>query len=519
MGAVKRLLHTTRVVRARKRGLELDPAYKMTCGLEIHTQLKTRHKLFSLSQNRFDSTPNSNISYFDCGLPGTIPKLNPEALLLSLKAAVAMNCEVATLSSFDRKHYFYPDQPLGYQITQQFRPIAKEGEIILRRDLDSISDEYKRIRIKQIQLEQDTGKTLYDSFDGVIRIDLNRANIPLIEVVTEPDFGSLIEIKAFVKKYQTLVRYLNICSGDMENGAIRVDVNISINGGNRVEIKNLGSTSEIQAALESEYERQVALLKEGGTVEQETRGLRGDDTIRLRSKEDALDYRYFPDSELPLIRLDPSISFQIQNTIPDLPDDMILKLSAAPYNLELRHAKFLVQHQQILDYYMKLFDIVVSQHGKEVKYVNNWLIHEYLGAFNKLNIVMDLTLIPPEALGNIVTLVAEKEISTASAKQLVLNILSNPSDIGTSITDLIEKYDLGQIKGVSSDEIDNAVAELCSCIADENPDVIKKIRKGKKKAIKHLIGLAMKESQGKVDSTLIENHLLAIINDHNNNGE
>lgn len=512
MLAIKRQIHSSRVILGRK--FKTDPNYKLKCGLEIHTQLKTKYKLFSLSSTTFNSEPNTRVSYFDCGLPGTLPKLNPEALLLALKTAVALNSDVQSFSSFDRKHYFYPDQPQGYQITQRYHPIAKNGYLELTNKFDDIDESLKTINIEQIQIEQDTGKTTYDKFDKLIKVDLNRSNIPLIELVTKPDFENLPQIRAFVKKYQTLVRHLDICTGDLETGAIRIDLNVSINGGERVEIKNLGSTSELTSALKFEYLRQVKSAKENIPIVQETRGWNGNETVRLRSKEDAVEYRYVPDSELPFINLDPGISKDIASTLPDFPEAIITNLISEPYNLEMKHAKFFIDNKDILDYYQKLFDIVVIRYRKDYKLVNNWLVHELIGAFSKANEPLNLSLIPPENLGELIIMVSEDNITATSAKLLLSRLVKSPEDKDLSIIELIEKYDLGNITDITQDDLADAVEEVCAEIIENNPDVIEKILSGKSKSINYLIGLAMKETSGKVNSKVIEEKFKYLINGH-----
>lgn len=506
----KRCIHSSGKLLAKN--FKPDSNYKLKCGLEIHTQLKTKYKLFSLSLTSFNSAPNSKVSYFDCGLPGTLPKLNPEALYLALKTAVALNCEVQSLSIFDRKHYFYPDQPQGYQITQHFHPIARDGYFDLNSEFDEIEEPHKRINIEQIQIEQDTGKTNYDKFDKLIKIDLNRSNIPLIELVTKPDFENIAQIKSFIRKYQSLVKHLDICTGDLETGAIRIDVNISINGGNRVEIKNLGSTSEITNALKYEYQRQIDLVKLGSQVSQETRGWDGKETVRLRSKENAFDYRYFPDAELPVINLDPNISQQIRDTLPEFPETIIKKLVADPYNLEVKHAKFFIDNEELLDYYFALFKIVVVESNLSYKQANNWLVHELVGAFSKSDIPLDLSLIPPSKLGELIIMISNDEITTTSAKLLLTQLVKIPEDKDLTILELIEKYDLGTIKDISQIELDNAVEEVCADIIENNPDVVEKIINGKANSIKYLIGLAMRETQGKVNSKIFEEKFNELIN-------
>ncbi|ODV68349.1 amidotransferase subunit B, mitochondrial [Hyphopichia burtonii NRRL Y-1933] len=504
----KRLLHTSSICHSK---FQLNPNFKFKCGLELHTQLKTNHKLFSLSPNKFDSAPNSKISYFDCGLPGTQPKLNPEALLLALKTAVVLNSDIQSRSTFDRKHYFYLDQPLGYQITQRYHPIARNGWLDLNKKFDNIKTNEKRIHIEQIQLEQDTGKTIYDKTDQLIKVDLNRANVPLIELVTKPDFEDLDQVRAFIKKYTTLVSHLDICTGNLELGAMRVDANVSINGGDRVEIKNLGSTGEIINALKYEYNRQLNILKNGGQILQETRGWNGTETIRARSKEDAVDYRYFPDSELPVINLDPKIGEQIKSKLPELPESIISKLISKPFNLELKHAKFLIDNTDILDYYHNVFNVVVLENKKSVKLVNNWMMHQLLGNFNKLNIPLDLTLVPFKKLSELILLISEKEITQTSAQLLLQEIIKNPEDRSLPVTELIEKYDLGTPKDLPTNELSEAAEEICNDIIQSNPDVIERIMGGKKGSINFLVGLAMKETQGKVDSSIFKSKFNEII--------
>lgn len=486
------------------KGWRPEPGYPFKCGIEIHTQLKTKHKLFSLSKNSPGAAPNTCASYFDFGLPGTIPKLNPEALLLALRAAVALKSDISSISSFDRKHYFYMDQPLGYQITQHYQPLAKNGHLLLVPRLDDV-EEAKTIHVEQIQLEQDTAKLNYNAYDGTVDIDHNRANVPLIEMVTKPDFSHLSELRAFVKKYISLMTHLGVCSGDMENGALRCDVNVSVAGGNRVEIKNLGSTSEIIAAAKYEYARQVQLLKHGKTpVEQETRSWDGTKTIRTRSKEDAIDYRYFPDVELPRIRLHPSIGKDLSQTLPELPEQLIQQLCEEPFLLEVKHARFLVENPDLYNYYKNLHHIIVDKHKLSYKVVNNWIIHEFIGAFNKLDIPVDVSVIDTEKFASLIIMVSEKKISITSAKLLLTQILQSPEDRELSIPDLIDAYDLGAVNDIHGDDLKEAIKEVCSEVIDSHPDVVTKIRNGKTKSINFLIGRAMKETQGKVDSKEFE---------------
>ncbi|KAF3988452.1 hypothetical protein FT663_03304 [Candidozyma haemuli var. vulneris] len=490
-----------------------QPGYTFKCGLEIHTQLKTNFKLFSLSKNSPDSPPNANTSYFDYGLPGTFPQLNPEALLLALKAAAALNSNISELCHFDRKHYFYLDQPMGYQLTQHHRPLAKDGELQLSKKYDNVSEDHV-IRIEQIQLEQDTGKLNYNEYDEAISVDLNRANVPLIELVTKPDFTHLDQVKAFVRKYLTLMSHLGVCSGDMEKGAMRCDVNISVNGGKRVEVKNLGSTSEVVAAATHEYNRQVEHLKTSEEpIVQETRAWDGKVTSRRRDKEDANDYRYLPDTEIPGVFLSPNIKEEIQAILPELPNEILERLTQEPYGLEIKHARFLVDNIDVLHYYSDLYEYGCIGAMLPVKTVNNWLIHELIGAFRKLDLPFDRTAITPRSFTELIVMVNKDKITFSSAKLLLVQLLqSSPEERRLPIKDLIEKYDLASASGVATHDLDDAINEICRSIVDHNGDVVEKIKGGKTNSLNHLIGLAMKETSGKVNSKEFERVFKKLIN-------
>ncbi|CAH2350142.1 glutamyl-tRNA(Gln) amidotransferase subunit B, mitochondrial [[Candida] railenensis] len=505
---------TSTSVRATFRPL---PEYQLKCGLELHTQLKTKYKLFSLTPTSvINSKPNSKVSYFDSGLPGTQPKLNPEALLLALKTAVALNCDIARISSFDRKHYFYPDQPLGYQITQFYKPIATGGELILKEPLDDIgladnSVKSKRIRIQQIQIEQDTGRSIYRK-DGSISVDLNRSNTPLIELVTLPDFENIYQVRSFIKKYQQLVRYLGICTGDLETGAIRVDVNVSINNGERVEIKNLRNTTDIVQAIEYEYFRQVGLIKNGTPIQsQETRGWDGVQTNARRSKENAVDYRYFPDSELPHIQLSSNISEEIKNELPKLPSEIAMELLEPPFKLELKHIRYLIDNKVLLDYYMELHSILTHDHKLEGKFAGNWLFNNLLSSFKKarLEITSNLNLVPVKQLSELVVGVVSGRVSKGNGKSILQSAIEGKQPIDKSISSLSTSSQATASSIVLSHSQEE---ELCSHIINTNPETVEKIKSGKVGSIKYLIGMAMKQSSGKASSKNLEQIFKNLLN-------
>ncbi|KAI5960401.1 PET112 [Candida pseudojiufengensis] len=472
---IRRLLSTT------KDKFQYNPNYKFKCGLEIHTQLKTKYKLFSLSETSFNDEPNTKISYFDVGLPGTQPKLNPEALLLALKASIALNCQIQTFSKFDRKHYFYPDQPMGYQITQQYYPIAKDGYLELDPKLDEIEG---KIGIERIQLEQDTGKKFGDI------IDYNRANTPLIEVITNPDFQNIDQVIAFIKKYQILVRHFEICSGDLETGAIRVDVNISVNDNPRVEIKNLGTTGDITNALKYEYNRQVEELERGKKIVQETKSWDGFVTKTSRSKENMHDYRYVPDSEIPNVYLDERIGDDIKAILPEFPDEILNRLISSPYNLQLQHAKNLLNEPEHLNYYETFFEKLNNPEK-----ANNWMFQELITAFAKLDQEFDVNSISPDDLVKIANL----DYSLVT-KRLILKEMINS---GHSIDNVIKSLNLDS-------EIPD-VNKICEQIISQNPEVVTRIQKGHSNAIQVLIGQAMKITKGKIKADEIKNKLMQLL--------
>ncbi|QLL31596.1 hypothetical protein HG536_0B04600 [Torulaspora globosa] len=498
--------------------------YKLKCGLEIHTQLDTRKKLFSQSTNDpFHSLerPNMHTSYFDIALPGTQPILNYEAVLYAIRLSLAIDAKVNLQSSFDRKHYFYGDQPMGYQITQHYRPFATGGQIKLNTDIDGVDD--KNIRVIQLQLEQDTGKSVYKENEGLTLIDLNRSNVPLIEMVTHPDFTDVKQIRAFIKKYQNLVRHLNVSTGDLETGAMRVDVNLSVNDFARVELKNLPNTSSIINAIKFEFHRQVQIIEDGKGPElllhPETRGWNGEATVKLRSKETTIDYRYMPDPELPVISLSPLAVEGVAKGLPPAPEDVIKKLMAAPYSLSLKDAKLLTikgnsQDQmytqpELLQFYVETFrcylkDVKKSGDGKiNYKLPTNWIIHELLGTLNKLQMPLKkvTVIMKPEKFSEFLMLIHRKEISNATGKLLLFHVVENLDLIKDKKTldfaSLIDEYDLGKISQIDDRELEKICQDIIVQIEDKK--LIENIVSGKKKnSIKYLIGLGMRLSQGRI---------------------
>lgn len=315
-------------------------------------------------------------------------------------------------------------------------------------------------------------------------------------MVTLPDFENIYQVRSFIKKYQQLVKYLDICTGELETGAIRVDVNVSVAGGNRVELKNLRNTSDIIQAIEYEYFRQVELLKLGAPVQQETRGWNGSETVLQRSKEAAVDYRYFPDSELPFIRLSSEIKQQISNELPKFPTDIARELMSNPYNLELKHAKFLIDNKELLDYYTTLYESLIEG-GIQGKFASNWIFNNLLATFKKLNKPVSLELVPVEEFKSLIKAVVSKEISKNDGNKILIRAIQ---ENGGSLSDMIKEIAAIQPETLSSDEI---VTKVIS----ENPETVEKIKSGNLNSIKFLIGMAMKKSSGRGNSKEFEQKL------------
>ncbi|AET41000.1 glutamyl-tRNA(Gln) amidotransferase subunit PET112 Ecym_7151 [Eremothecium cymbalariae DBVPG len=517
-------------------GVKFLPEYKLKCGLEIHSQLNTKNKLFSMSTNdpfHAANNPNYHTSYFDVSLPGTQPKLNYEAVLFASKLCLALQCDINLNSQFDRKHYFYGDQPLGYQITQHYKPFAKGGQLIMYRDLDNIDEVMKRIEIVQIQIEQDTGRSLYAGSETGTLIDLNRSNVPLIELVTKPQFNDVKQVCAFIKKYQNLLRHLKISTGDLETGAMRVDVNLSVNGNARVELKNLPNTSSIRNAIICEYQRQVDIIRCGKAEEllsePQTRGWTGSETVKLRSKETTIDYRYMPDPELPKVTLSSDVLTGVASELPELPDAILTKLLSKPYSMSLKDAKLLTTNSsshtnlystpELQEFYMKTFEEFCKFNGSiiESKLPANWIIHELLGNLNKLRIPLSEAskILDPKTFGEFLNLIYRKSISKASGKLLLFYVLNNFktsgfTDLqGINFEGLIAEYELNPLNQVDETQLQGICEEILNGVDD---GVRRDIISGKKKnAIHFLVGQGMKLSQGRIEAPLLENTFKKIL--------
>ncbi|TID30978.1 hypothetical protein CANINC_000424 [Pichia inconspicua] len=480
---------------------------QLKIGLEIHTQLNTLYKLFSNSPNstsNLNVQPNTSSSFFDISLPGTQPKLNTQCLLNTLKLATALNCEIPTTSSFDRKHYFYGDQPLGYQITQHFHPIAKNGIVpLFKRHHPKIKDDLI-VHIQQLQLEQDTGRSIYHSTNSSLSfINFNRTNIPLIELVTLPDFSNLEQVRSFLHTYIKLVQDLNICTGDLETGALRVDVNINLSGFPRVELKNLPTISAILNAIKFEEKRQLNALNSGNIpIDVETRGWNGTQTYHLRSKESSVDYRYVPDMELPKIKIHPDLKSEIKSILPkpihERLDDLI-----ATYNLPLRDAKILLNNDNLRNYYEHAWNLL-APHGKKIQNkLVNWLVHDLLGILNKDDTPLTL---PVTTFVDLITIVESGTVSKSNGKLLLMHLVHNSEDHNKPITDLAKEFDMI----MKESDVSSIVQSVLTI--ESNAKILKQIREGNKGKLNYLIGQCMRASNGNVKPQLFEQELHKILN-------
>lgn len=483
-------------------------AYRLKLGLEVHAQLLAKQKLFSRAPTSFQAEANSQVAYFDAAIPGTQPKISWACVNLALRAGIALNTFIHPFFSFDRKHYMYPDQPLGYQITQRREPIATNGYLDLyARDFTSQSQYSnnfaKRIRISQIQMEQDTGKTSY--VDNMSLVDLNRANTGLIELVTCPDFESEDEAVAFIRKLQLLLKRLRVCSGEMESGAMRVDVNVSVadeNGadlGERCEIKNLFSTSAVRSAVKAEFARQCNELARGNSIERETRGWDGKNTWRLRSKESVKDYRYMPDPDLPRFLLSEEVVDKVRSSLPEAPDLIWDKLVGDPYNLAETDARTIIETEGASEFCFVATKLFLSGGGKpqSAKLVGTWLVHRWLGESDFL---------PSNTQQFVDVLIAadNKRISTTSARLLLRHIAQGFSG---SIDDIIAEFGLESEPASETSELVNT----CKRVVASHPEVVERIKRGKKSSLGFLLGQVMKETQGTLDPKNIKAELKVAI--------
>ncbi len=461
--------------------------WETVIGLEIHAQLATKSKIFSGASTAFGAEPNTQACAVDLGLPGTLPVLNEQAVRFAVKFGLAIGAHIAPYSVFARKNYFYPDLPKGYQTSQFDKPIVGLGQI----DIE-VDGEVKTIGVTRAHLEEDAGKSLHEDYQGMTGVDLNRAGTPLLEIVSEPDMRSSAEAVAFVKKLHTLVQYLGICDGNMQEGSFRCDVNVSVRPigqeefGTRAEIKNLNSFRFIEKAIAHEVERQIDVIESGGRVVQETRlyDANKDETRSMRSKEEANDYRYFPCPDLLPVEITAELLDEMHGDLPELPEAKKRRFQAQ-YKLSEYDADVLTTQRVMADYY----EDAVNFSDGEAKLVANWVMGELSAGLNQHGLDISASPVGAERLGALVKRIADQTISGKIAKQVFEFLWASES----TADEVIEREGLMQIS--DSGELEKIIDQLMA----DNPAQVEQFRGGKSKVLGFFVGSIMKQTQGKAN--------------------
>ena len=469
--------------------------YEVIIGLEVHAELSTKTKIFCSCPTKFGAAPNTQTCPICMGMPGTLPVLNEKVVEYAVKAGLATNCEISRNSKNDRKNYFYPDLPKAYQISQYDKPLCEHGYVEI-----NTSEGKKKIRLTRIHIEEDAGKLNHDEFGGGSLVDLNRAGVPLIEIVSEPDLRSSEEVEEYLRKLKSILEYIEVSDCKMQEGSLRADVNVSVRKkgdtklGTRTEMKNMNSFRSITRAIEYEVDRQIDVIEEGGEVEQET--LRWDDvsgkTFPMRDKEDAQDYRYFPDPDLVAIKLSEEYIENIKKSLPELPEsrkERYLK----EYDLSEKDAHIITSSKYLSD----LFEGAIKVCNNP-KAVNNWIISDISRILNETE--MEPIQIPfdSQQLGKLIVLIDKGTISSSIAKKVLVEMFEHPRDP----EDIIDEKGWVQI----SDE--GAIKEVVLKVLEANPQSVADYKGGKDKALGFLVGQAMKETRGKANPQMLNQMFL-----------
>lgn len=473
--------------------------YETVVGLEVHVELRTKSKIFCGCSTEFGAPPNTHTCPVCLGHPGALPVLNRQAVEYAMKAAMALNCEIGDISRFDRKNYFYPDSPKAYQISQADHPIGQGGWI----DIE-VGGETKRIGITRVHLEEDAGKLIHEEGGGASLVDLNRVGTPLIEIVSEPDIRSPEEARAYLEKLRAIMLYCEVSDVKMEEGSLRCDANISLRPwgqrefGTRVELKNMNSFRSVQRGLEYEQWRQADILDSGGEVVQETR--RWDEsqskTLSMRTKEEAEDYRYFPDPDLVIVTIDEEWKARVRASIPELPDARKARymedLGLSDYD-----AGVITSSKKLAD----LFEESLN-YTKDAKAAANWIMGDLLGYLNANNLELDDVKLTGQGLGEMLDLLEKGTISGKIAKTVFKTML----ETGKRPQQIVEEQGLVQI----SDE--GAIREIVERVVASNPQSVADYKAGKQKAIGFLVGQVMRETKGKANPAIVNKLLVEVLN-------
>tara|TARA_Y100000590_G_C15676138_1_gene998088 strand:- start:461 stop:1933 length:1473 start_codon:yes stop_codon:yes gene_type:complete len=473
--------------------------WEIVIGLEVHAQVKSNSKLFSSSSTKFGSPPNSQVSLVDAAMPGMLPVINKFCIEQAIKTGIGLNAKVNKYSVFDRKNYFYADLPQGYQISQFKNPIIGNGTVII----DLPEEKSKEIRITRLHLEQDAGKSLHDQHPTKTYVDLNRSGIALMEIVSEPDMSNAEEAGIFISKLRTILMYLDTCDGNMQEGSLRADVNISVKkkgekNGTRCEIKNLNSIKFIKQAINYEAKRQIEILENGGVIEQNTLlfNAQTGKTKPMRNKEEAHDYRYFPDPDLLPLIIEEELIEKIKKNIPELPDEKKYRY-INEYNLSSYDSSILTSEKEISDY----FDSVINSADelkKSPKIVANWIISELFAYLKKKNIEIINSPVSSKNLGKLVKLIINKIISGKIAKEVFDEMFNKSKDP----EDIVKNKNLAQLTDTKE------IERIIESILKNNFDKVNDYNNGKTKLLGFFIGQAMKESKGKANPKILNEILI-----------
>ena len=480
-------------------------SFEPIIGLEVHVQLNTNTKMFcACSSNYLDVEPNTYVCNVCLGLPGSLPSVNYEAVISAIKLGLSLNCKISNLTKFDRKNYVYPDLMKGYQISQLDYPIAIEGNMKVK----NVENKFSDIRINRVHMEEDVAKLIHDEISGEVLVDLNRSGMPLLEVVTEPDFRSAVEAENYLTNLQSIVRYLEIGNANMEEGSFRCDANVSIRkkGTNvlneKVEIKNMNRIKAVSRAIEYEIKRQTSEVESGNRIIQETRGWDDikSESIPQRSKEDAHDYRYFPEPDLPVIKLNSEDINKIKNELPELPED---KFERYVNNVGISEydARIIISNKNKTIFFE---DVINNFKNMDPKLVSNWLNVEINGVSNSLkDYELEKMKLSPKNFGKLINLVSENQINKNSGKEILSKIYITDEDP----VELVNKMGLKSMN--NKDELVIMVKDVLS----DNNSAIEDYKKGKENAVRFLIGQVMKKSRGTANPADTEEEIIRQLNE------
>ncbi len=472
--------------------------YEVIIGLEVHAQVTSESKLFSQSSTKFGAEPNTQVSLVDAAFPGMLPVINEFCVEQAIKTGIGLKAIINKKSVFDRKNYFYADLPQGYQISQYKYPIVGEGKVIL-----DMPNGQKEIGIERLHLEQDAGKSIHDIDPNNTLVDLNRSGVALMEIVSKPDLRSPDEVNVYIKKLRSIMRYLGTCDGNMQEGSLRADVNVSVRlkgeteFGTRCEIKNVNSIKFMQMAIISEANRQIDLLEEGKDIDQETRlfDTKRNETRSMRSKEDAHDYRYFPDPDLLPLEISQELIEKIKSDIPELPDEK-KKRFIDKFNLSPYEATILVSDIETSNF----FEEVIK--NSDVKLATNWITGELFAVLNEKNLEISQSPVSAKNLSKLINLIKDGTISGKIAKTVFEQMIDGDQD----------PFIIVKEKGLKQESDPKAIEELINKVIENNSDKVAEYKSGKDKLFGFFVGQAMKESKGKGNPQLINKILKEKLN-------